>query len=109
MPSESDPTWYVYIVRCQDQTYYTGITTDLARRLAEHNGGLGAKYTRPRRPVVLVYSESAISRSTAAKREYQIKKLSLAGKKKLIKDRPAFISANDTPPETESVAGPSGE
>ena len=77
-------SWFVYIVRCLDRTLYTGITTDLDRRLAEHNAGLGAKYTRPRRPVVLVYSEPAISRSAAASREYQIKKLSPAGKLDLI-------------------------
>ena len=77
-------SWFVYIVRCLDRTLYTGITTDLDRRLAEHNAGLGAKYTRPRRPVVLVYSEQAISRSAAARREYQIKKLSPTGKMDLI-------------------------
>ena len=87
MPAETDSsaqTWFVYILRCHDRTYYTGITTDLTRRLDEHNAGLGAKYTRPRRPVVMVYSEPAPSRSAAAGREYRIKKLSPAGKKKLI-------------------------
>ena len=83
-PSLSDQPWHVYIVRCRDRTYYTGITTDLDRRLAEHNAGLGAKYTRPRRPVVLVYSEPAISRSAAASREYQIKRLTPTGKLDLI-------------------------
>jgi putative endonuclease len=80
-----DPPWTVYIVRCRDHSYYTGITTDLTRRIAEHNSaGGGAKYTRPRRPVTLVYSETAPSRATAAQREHQIKKMSLAAKTRLI-------------------------
>lgn len=78
-------TWAVYIVRCRDGSYYTGITTDLTRRITEHNSpGGGAKYTRPRRPVTLVYSESTNSRATAAHRENQIKKLRLAQKVQLI-------------------------
>lgn len=90
----SAPAWFVYIVRCLDHTYYTGITTDLAKRLTEHNSARrGAKYTRPRRPVVLVYSEPAVSRSAAAKREYHIKKLTPAGKKNLI----ATLSMDDCP------------
>jgi len=77
--------WVIYIVRCRDGSYYTGITTDLARRIAEHNSpGGGAKYTRPRRPVALVYSESVPSRATATHRENQIKKLSVAAKIQLI-------------------------
>ncbi len=79
--------WSIYIVRCKDGSYYTGITTDLTRRIAEHNSpGDGAKYTRPRRPVTLVYSESAPSRATATQRENQIKKLRVAGKLRLIAD-----------------------
>ncbi len=67
--------WYVYILRCADRTYYTGITTDLARRLNEHNtqAKRAAKYTWARRPSVLVYSESLESRSAAAQREFAIK------------------------------------
>ena len=83
--SPGDPSWFVYIVRCYDGSYYTGITTDLARRIAEHNSsGDGAKYTRPRRPVALVYFETAQSRSMAAQREYSIKKMSPVGKTRLI-------------------------
>ena len=69
--------WFVYIVRCADQTLYTGITTDIERRVAEHNGdgGLGARYTRPRRPVVLVYAVAAASRAAASRREAAIKQL----------------------------------
>ncbi|MFW2365482.1 MAG: GIY-YIG nuclease family protein [Desulforhopalus sp.] len=84
---QHDPStqWYVYIVRCRDSTLYTGITTDLSRRLNEHNSEQGgARYTRPRRPVTLVYSETADSRVTASKREYQIKQLSVRQKLTLI-------------------------
>jgi putative endonuclease len=77
--------WHVYIVYCRDGTYYTGIAKDPARRLGEHNSANGgAKYTRSRRPVTLVYVEPAASRSAAAKREYQLKKLPLEKKKLLI-------------------------
>lgn len=77
--------WTVYMVECSDRTYYTGITTDLARRLAEHNGtSKGARYTRTRQPVTLVYSESRQDRSAASAREYQIRKLPRAAKQALI-------------------------
>jgi len=67
--------YFVYILRCIDDSLYTGITTDLLRRVEEHNGSdRGAKYTRIRRPVTLVYSEKCIDRSLASKREYEIKK-----------------------------------
>lgn len=80
-------SWFVYIVQCADDTYYTGIAKDVKRRLTEHNGesnNLGAKYTRSRRPVSLVYSERADTRSDAASREFAIKKLSRKQKKKII-------------------------
>ena len=83
--TNSHPAWYVYIVQCKDDTYYTGITTDLERRLREHNSlDKGARYTRPRQPVKLVYKEPVQSRSEAASREYQIRKLPLIKKKNLI-------------------------
>ena len=67
--------YHVYMVRCADDTLYTGITIQLNRRIEEHNGSVkGAKYTRIRRPVTLVYSEEHIDRSSASKREYAIKK-----------------------------------
>ena len=72
-------SWYVYIVRCSDGTLYTGITKDLKKRIGEHNSDKdGAKYTKPRRPVDLVYSEQVESRSAAAKLEYQFKRMPLA-------------------------------
>jgi putative endonuclease len=75
---------YVYILNCADKSLYTGITVDLTRRLEEHNTSkLGAKYTRPRRPVKIVYSKKFRSRSTASKAECRIKKLSREEKLKL--------------------------
>lgn len=69
--------WFVYILRCADDTLYAGITTEPARRVDEHNtdNALGARYTRSRRPVRLVYSEELDSRSAAAKREAELKKM----------------------------------
>jgi len=69
--------WQVYILQCADKTLYTGITTDLTRRVDEHNNSaLGARYTRARRPVHLVYARNFIDRSLAAKEERRIKRLS---------------------------------
>jgi len=78
--------YFVYILKCADETLYTGITTELERRIEEHNSSdKGAKYTLVRRPVRLVYSEEYPDRSTASKREYVIKKkMSRAEKLKLI-------------------------
>ncbi len=75
----------VYIVECSDGTLYTGIAKDIDKRLEEHNGtDKGAKYTKTRRPVTLLYSEAAEDRSAASKREYAIKKLSRQEKLDLI-------------------------
>jgi putative endonuclease len=69
--------YYLYILRCADGTLYTGIAVDLLRRIKEHNSGTrGAKYTRSRRPVKLVYSKKFRSRATASKAEYRMKQLS---------------------------------
>ena len=76
--------WFVYIVQCSDGTLYTGITTDLNKRIETHNKGKGAKYTRGRRPVVLLASFSFESKSIALKEEYRIKKLNRADKFLLI-------------------------
>ena len=76
--------WYVYMVRCADQSLYTGITTDVQRRVIEHNGEGGARYTRARTPVVLVYQEHVASRSIASKREIAIKKLKKKQKEALL-------------------------
>ena len=79
--------WYVYILKCSDNTLYTGVTVDIERRVNEHNhdNKLGAKYTRVRRPVKVVYQEELETRSLAGKREAQIKKLKRTEKESLIK------------------------
>lgn len=78
--------WYVYMVRCCDGSLYTGITKDIARRIKAHNSGKGgARYTRSRRPVTLVYSEQVGSRSAAARLEYRFKRMPPAQKKLLIR------------------------
>lgn len=74
------PSWFVYLLRCADGTLYAGITTDLDRRLAAHNAGVGARYTRARRPVELIHTEPAADRAEASRREAAIKKLSRAAK-----------------------------
>lgn len=81
----SNKLWFVYILQCADGTLYTGITTDVNRRLNEHNSGKGAKYTRTRLPVMIVAVTEAGSRSEASKEEYRIKQLTREQKMKLIK------------------------
>ena len=82
----NSPKFYLYILLCSDQSYYTGITTDLEKRVKMHNGEIpwGAKYTSGRRPVRLVYSEICENRSDASKREIQVKKLSRKKKEEMI-------------------------
>ena len=77
-------TWKLYILRCGDGTLYTGITTDVEKRLEAHRTGKGAKYTRGRSPLELVYREDCGDHSTALKREIEIKKLTREEKEKLI-------------------------
>jgi putative endonuclease len=79
-------THYVYIVECSDGSLYTGYTTDVGRRVAEHNAGTGASYTAGRRPVELRYVEYYSSRSEAQSREYEIKSLSRERKLDLVPD-----------------------
>ncbi len=78
--------WYVYIVRCADSSYYTGVTTDVERRVGEHNAGspAAARYTRGRRPVSLVFRERHVSRASACRREYEIKRMSRKEKEGLL-------------------------
>jgi putative endonuclease len=80
--TRANGAWCVYVLRCADGSLYTGITTDVARRVAEHNGdgGLGARYTRSRRPVELVHVEAAAGRAAASRREAAIKRLDRARK-----------------------------
>jgi putative endonuclease len=79
--------WYVYIVRCADRTLYTGVARDLRAHLKAHNAGRGAKYTRARLPVKLIYQETVPDRSAALRREHAIKRLSRAEKRALAKTR----------------------
>ena len=85
--------YFLYILKCHDQTLYTGITSDLERRIDEHNfSSLGAKYTRARRPVKLVYSKKFVSRSLANQEECRIKKLSRLKKIEMIRLNRTFKS-----------------
>lgn len=77
-------SWFCYLLRCADDTLYCGITNDPDRRIAAHNAGTAAKYTRARGPVVLVFVEGCADRSVASKREMEIKKLTRAEKLALI-------------------------
>lgn len=81
-----ESTWHLYILRCRDNTLYTGITTDVEKRLEAHRSGKGAKYTRGRVPLELVYRETCGSHSEALKRELWVKKLSREKKLELIRD-----------------------
>lgn len=77
---------YTYIVQCKDGTFYTGWTNNLEKRIADHNSGKGAKYTRARKPVTLVYYETFEAKEEAMSREYTIKHLSRKEKEKLIEN-----------------------
>ena len=77
-------TWHIYIIECSDGSLYTGITNNLKKRIAAHNEGRGAKYTKSRRPVRLRYNERVTDRKSASQREYAIKSLSKAAKLVLI-------------------------
>jgi putative endonuclease len=87
--------YYVYVLRCRDDTFYTGYTTDVERRVREHDAGDGAKYTRGRTPVELVHVESFDSQSAAMSREYEIKQFSKMKKQRLVESSEAE-SAFDT-------------
>lgn len=80
----SSDKWVVYMLECADGTLYTGITTDLEKRVATHNAGKGARYTRGRLPVRPMYSESCADHGKALRREIAIKRLSAAEKRALI-------------------------
>lgn len=87
MPTASKaplPVWYVYIVRCADRSLYTGVALNPRLRLEQHNAGTGAKYTRGRRPVELVYLEALSGRGDALRRESRIKRMAARDKRRLI-------------------------
>jgi predicted GIY-YIG superfamily endonuclease len=81
----NDSGWFVYILRCADGTYYTGITNDLERRCRQHNAGTGSRYTRCRLPARVVYHEPQATRSLALKREAAVKALSRRQKEALVR------------------------
>ena len=82
------PEWSLYVVRCADGTFYTGIAKDVTRRIAAHNSGKGAKYTSARKPVALLFQEPVGDYSAALKREYQVKHLTRKGKEEFISGKP---------------------
>jgi putative endonuclease len=82
----TDGDHYVYVLRCGDDSLYTGYTTDVERRVAQHRAGEGARYTRGRTPLDVVHVESFASRSTAMAREHEIKQLSRRGKERLVEE-----------------------
>jgi putative endonuclease len=84
-------SWHVYLVRCRDDSLYVGITTDLARRLAAHNAGTGAKYTRSRRPVELAYSRAVRSGTTARRLEVAFKRLDRRLRLRLVAGDPGVL------------------
>lgn len=86
--------WQVYILECKDGSFYTGVTNNLRNRLACHNEGNGAKYTRSRRPCTLIYFEEFPTESKARKREYAIKKLKRFQKEELIENFPKAVLQN---------------
>jgi putative endonuclease len=91
--------WQIYIILCSDNSLYTGITTDIERRLRQHADGRGAKYFRGRRPTRLLYLESGHTRSSAARRELAIKRMKRAAKFLLADSRPTITNIGFTPEE----------
>jgi predicted GIY-YIG superfamily endonuclease len=86
MAQKSPRRWWVYVLQCSDRSLYTGVTTDVSRRVRQHNAGTASKYTRSRRPVTVVYREIAAERGKALKREAAIKRLARPAKVSLIAD-----------------------
>ena len=106
-PRPPDPDHFVYVLRCRDDTFYTGYTTDVERRVHEHDAGEGAKYTRGRTPVELVHVECFASRSAAMSREYELKQFSRGRKDRVVAaggvpesvDLPPTLVADDSEAE----------
>ncbi|MSP17073.1 MAG: GIY-YIG nuclease family protein [Myxococcales bacterium] len=103
-PAAAETPWVVYIVRCRDGTLYTGIARDLARRLREHDEGRGARYTRGRGPVTLLYRELVATRGDALRREAAVKRLPLAAKRALAESPAATASRSRRPPPAGGAA-----
>ncbi len=86
--------WHLYILRCNDNTFYTGITNDVQRRLKMHNDGKASRYTRSRRPVILIYQERCRNKSSALKKECKVKFLSRKGKEEYIMLKTRILDRN---------------
>ena len=86
--------WYMYIVQCADHSYYTGITTDIHARVRSHNSGKGCKYTATRTPVRLIHYETYPDKSSALKREMQVKKLNKGKKEELVRGSPHRVTGD---------------
>ena len=95
--------WHVYIILCSDGTLYTGITTDIERRMRQHANGTGAKYFRGRQPKELLYLESGHDKSAASKRERSIKDMKRADKHLLVSSAANAVGKTDKPSPTPSV------
>ncbi|MCH7549302.1 MAG: GIY-YIG nuclease family protein [Candidatus Krumholzibacteriota bacterium] len=109
MPKNTENQWHVYIVRCADGTLYTGIAREAEARVSQHNAGNGARYTRTRRPVELVYREVVRDRGAAQRREHEIKRMNTPSKRALIADSDTGRASspacsNETPETRESRA-----
>lgn len=87
MSSQNEKTNYTYILKCADGTFYCGWTNNLEKRLAAHNAGTASKYTAPRRPVELIYTERFATKQEAMRREYRIKQLTRQQKIELISNK----------------------
>ena len=85
----AEAAWSLYILRCRDESFYTGVTTDIDRRFHEHEAGRASRFTRTRRPVVLIYQETCGSRSQALSRECAVKSMGRKGKEDLVAGGPA--------------------
>jgi putative endonuclease len=96
--------WWVYVVRCADRSLYTGVTTDVPRRVQQHNAGDASRYTRSRLPVQLAYRETAADRGTALRREAEIKRLSRKAKERLIADEISSLCAVGNGTQTSTTA-----
>ena len=89
-------SWFVYLLRCADGTFYAGSTTDVDARARAHNEGRGARYTSGRRPVTVVYREACGSRSAALKREHALKRLTRSAKEELASGTPGLKTRGST-------------
>ncbi len=94
---ETEAGWWVYVLACADGTYYTGITTDVARRLGEHAAGRGARYTRGRRPLTLVGQFACANRAEAARLEARLKALPRGEKERYLRRAPGGLGAGPSP------------